>query len=161
MNSLNSSQDLLLDEQVAQFTDRVLSGNDEMEGEAMATDIELARLQKTILRLRVAAQVARPAPATTARLRQYLLAEWAKQRAADEKKAKTQNRRAWWPFQKNSLALGTVALIILVFALITLPNTVPVNLSGTATGSASAVIGVIIFGVVVIGVIFVWLTRRK
>lgn len=162
MSEPNESQDTQLDEQVAQFADKVLAGQGDASGShsTAPNDSELAQLQKTILRLHSASQAAQPTPTTTARIRQYVVAEWAKQKAEKERKAKAEKRASWWPLQKNTLAWGGAALAILILTLLVLPNTDPAgNLNGTALDSTMAVM--IGLGVLALGALIVWLTRRK
>src|SRR5512133_3069206 len=105
-----SSEEQALDDQLARFTDQVLSGN--MGGQAEMNDPELANLQQTTLRLQSALHeqsalwVDRPNPAVAARIRSRLHSEW--------KKAWQPSRTNW---QWTQLAVGGLFILFLAAAL--------------------------------------------
>jgi len=75
-----------LDDQLAYFTDRVLSGENETEMDENFDQAELAELQKTVLRIKAAAQAAQPGEATALRIRSRLLLEWKQGRQTQTRK---------------------------------------------------------------------------
>ena len=70
MDNFSKSPDQQLDNQLSEFTDQVLSSN---ENEAKVQEVinqdELAQLQKTVLRMKAAVQAARMSGATNACIR--------------------------------------------------------------------------------------------
>lgn len=64
-----------LDDQLAQFTESLVGEGDE-ERMLVAEDPELAKLQKTVLRMHQALGQAEPDPETAAEMRRELVAEW-------------------------------------------------------------------------------------
>ena len=158
MNKFSKPLDQELDEQLSKFADQVLSSN-ENEAVVQEEDIEqgeLAELQRTVLRLKVAVKTARTNDVTNARIRTRLLAEWKKTRQAE---LQTPKRFIWnWSLPRVALAGGFIVLIISsVIALLT-PSAVP--LVGTANGSQTWSPLFILAGIVII-VLLLWNNRQK
>jgi hypothetical protein len=144
-----------LDDQLAEFTDQILAGGDETQMDEVLDQAELMELQKTVLRLKTAAQAARPSRAVTARVRAQLLLEWKKGRQPEHPLSKF---FTWsWP----RLALAGGLAVLSVIAIFTLFFSTPLGapLMGTAEGPSVWAIVIILAGIVVIGLLF-WLDRH-
>jgi hypothetical protein len=157
MDNFSKSQDQQLDDQLSEFTDRVLSSdeNDSILREGIKQD-ELMELQKTALRLKAAVQIARMGGATNARIRTRLSEEW---EIAKQAEHQTPKRFNWnWSLPRTALAGGFAILII--FGVITLLNPLASPLIGTADGSQVWTPLFILVGVVII-VLLLWRDRYK
>ena len=79
----DKSQEQQLDNQLAEFTDQVLSDGNELNMQESTAQDELADLQKTVLRLKSAAEKARAGDEADERIRSRLMLEWKKARQAE------------------------------------------------------------------------------
>ena len=157
MDNFSKSPDQQLDNQLSEFTDQVLSSN---ENEAKVQEVinqdELAQLQKTVLRMKAAVQAARMSGATNACIRARLLEEWKKTRQAERT---IQKRLVWnWSLSRIALTGGFVILIIFSLTAIFIPSAT--SLIGTAHGS-QAWSPLFIFAGIVIIVLLLWHNRQK
>jgi cytochrome c-type biogenesis protein CcmH/NrfG len=99
------TDDQILDDQLASLTDQVLSGG-KIEQIEM-DDVEMERLQDTVMRIQNAFGAEEPDPAMAARIRTRLQMEW-----KDE--WQLQRHRTWrWP----QLALSGALLVLLLVSL--------------------------------------------
>lgn len=158
MNNLPESQEKLLDDQLAEFTDRVLSDGDEAKTLEALQPAELAKLKKNVLRLKAATAMARPSTATTARVRAQLLKDWKKTRQTEGLFGRLFGRPLAWPSARLALAGALAMLVILGFATTLIPG------SGTLTGAATSLQAwapaFILTGILLLALLF-WLDRRK
>ena len=146
-----------LDDQLAYFTDRVLSGENETEMDENFDQAELAELQKTVLRIKAAAQAAQPGEATALRIRSRLLLEWNKGRQV---LAQSPQRFIWpsWSLPRMVLAGGLVVLgVFVVVVLFFTPLAAP--LVGAAEGSPVWALLFIVVGIVIISLLL-WLDHH-
>ncbi len=155
MNNSSKLHEQQLDDQLSEFTDRVLSGkNEESMQEIMAQD-ELVELQQAVLFMKSAAQKARASGEADARIRNRLMMEWRKTRQADRP---TQKRFGWnWSMPRLAFAGGFVVLILL--SIVTLLDPAETSLTATAEGSQAWSPILIIAGIVFI-VLFFWHNRQ-
>lgn len=145
------------DNQLADFTDRVLEGR--MKPPASNADEELISLEKTILRLSSAFP---PEPLDDTRAKQMLARLKARVRREDEERAAAP---AFWKrlfdFQSNpqvGLIFAVAAAVIL--AVVVLPADQPPgsSTSGTAFSNVSFVTAAGLIGVLLV---LYWISRRK
>jgi sterol desaturase/sphingolipid hydroxylase (fatty acid hydroxylase superfamily) len=156
MDKFTSADSQKLDDQLAEFTDRVLSDMDEteMELDDLTNQVELAELKKTILRMKAAVRTAYPSDMAKARARTRLLMEW---KNTSQSKPKLFNFP--WSLPRISLVGGLVVLILVGFATFFLPPTSN-PLTATAEGSPVWAPIFIVVGIVIIS-IFLWLDRHN
>jgi hypothetical protein len=156
MDKFTSADERKLDDQLAEFTDRVLSDRDEteMESEDLTNQVELAELKKTILRMRAAVRTAQPSEMARERVRARLLLEWKKTSQPNSKHFN------WpWPLPRLSLVAGLVVLTLAgIVTFLVYPTSIP--LTGTAEGALVWAPILIVAGIVIIS-IFLWLDRHK
>ena len=149
MNKL--SQEQQLDDLLSEFTDQVLSDKNEANVQETMAQGELAELQKTVLRLKGAAQKARTNENAEVRIRSRLLMEWKKTRRPAPK------RLTWnWTFPRLALAGGFAALILFSAVTLLTPSTTP--LTGASDGSLTSPL-FILAGIVIIAY-FLWHNRH-
>jgi hypothetical protein len=140
-----------LDDQLSEFTDRVLSGENE---EIMAQD-ELVELQKAVLLMRSAAQKARASSEADAHIRGHLMTEWKKVRQAERQKSKGFN----WNWNMPRLALAGGFAVLILISVVSLLSPAETPLTATANGSQSWTPAIVILGIVIIVFIF-WRNRH-
>jgi hypothetical protein len=156
MNNFSKSQEQQLDYQLSEFTDQVLSGENEANMQDAINQDELADLQKTVLRMKTAAQTARTDNASNARIRSRLLTEWRNSKQTERQSSK---RFVWdWTLPRLALAGGFVVLIIFGAVTLLTPATTP--LMGTADGSQVWSPLFILAGIIVI-VLLLWRNRHN
>lgn len=152
---MNKSQEQHLDELLSQFTDQVLSEKNETDTQETMAQDELAELQKTVLRMKAAAQKARASDNADVRIRNRLMMEWKKSRQAERP---TPKRFSWnWTFPRLALAGGFAVLILVSAVALLAPSTTP--LTATADGSQTWSPLFIIAGIIIIVYIF-WHNRH-
>jgi hypothetical protein len=156
MNKSPKSHAEALDDQLADFADQVLAGENETSMDALPNQAELAELQKTILKMKTAVRAAHPSPETSARMRTRLLQAWEQEKQPVRPPSK---RFTWpWPLPRFALVGGLAVLSILgLLVLLSAPAGTP--LMGTADGSPILALLSIIVGLVIISV-FLWLDHR-
>jgi hypothetical protein len=145
-----------LDDELAEFTDRVLSDRDEteMELEASTNQVELAELKKTILRMKAAVRTADPSGTAKARVRARLLSEW-------KKTGQPSSKRLNWPWSLPRLSLvGGLAVLTLAGIVTFFSSPISTPLVGTAEGAPVWALIFIVVGIVIIS-IFLWLDRHN
>lgn len=153
--SKDKLQEQQLDNQLAEFTDQVLSNGNELDMQESTAQDELADLQKTVLRLKSAAEKARAGAEADARIRNRLLHEWKKARQEERAAKKLFN----WNLNMPRLALvGGFAVLVLI-GIVTLlpPATAP--LTATADGSRPWLPFLILAGIIIIALIL-WRNRH-
>jgi len=159
MDNFSKSQDQQLEDRLSEFTDLVLSKENEADMQQAINQDELAELQKTILRMKAAAQQARASGNADIRIRNRLQMEWKKSRQAELPAPK---RFTWnWTFPRLALTGGLVALIL--FGVVKyLPNTTTTSLAGAAEAAegSSNWSPLFIFAGIVIIVIVLWHNRH-
>lgn len=149
-----NKEEWLMNERLAEFTDRVLSeGNQTLEA-ADASNRELAELKKTVLRLKSAVETARIESKDKARIRSRLLTEWGKMQ-----KEKSGNALSpfQWNFLRLALAGGFLALVLFGAAALLLPANP--SLAGAAEGARPWSPLLILAGIVFI-VFILWRNRH-
>jgi len=156
-----------LDQQLANFTDEVLS-DAQLETQAMmAQNQELRALQEIVLRLKRAFGTRQPDEAMANRVRSNLIAAWRQQQSDPQRDAwwqrwyrriaGGQTGRVWRPIY----ALAVVIVVILATTLLFPASPAPGGgLPGAAGGLAGFIPALLILGVVLV-VVYIWLTRRK
>jgi anti-sigma-K factor RskA len=142
----------LLDDQLAEFTDQVLSDGNEMFSQE--TD-EMAELQKTVIRMKSAAQAAHADSEAKARIRSRVMMEWKKTQQAKQTTAKRFN----WNWNMPRLAFASGLAILILIGVVTLlpPTTTP--LTATADGSHPWSPFLVIAGIIII-VYILWRNRH-
>lgn len=141
------SRDQEIDEQIAMYTDQILSG-EKIERREM-NDVEVADLQRTVLRIRAAYRREQPDPLMVARIQNRLQVEW---------KEVWQERRATrrWP-QLVLFGALAVVLVVAVFA-----SGMPADnaLPGAADYFPPWAPVIVILGVILIAVL-IWIDHRR
>jgi hypothetical protein len=152
MADLSKSHEQQLDDQLSEFTDQVLSGENEAKMQETLNPNELAELQKTVLRMKAAAQTARTNDAAVARIRTRLLTEWKKDKQISK-------RFVWnWTLPRMALAGGFVILVIVGVITLFKPATTPL-MGAAAEGSQTGAPLFILAGIIVI-VLLLWNNRH-
>ena len=126
---MDKKEERLLDDRLAEFTDHVLSKGVEAAPPAEASNGELASLEKTVLRLKSAAETARVESKASARIRSRLLMEWGKTRGKKRKPSSPFQ----WNFSRLALAGGFLVLVLFGAVILFPPASSP--LVGAAEGS--------------------------
>jgi acyl-homoserine lactone acylase PvdQ len=150
----NEMREKQLDDQLADFTDRVLSDTSEANVQE-ANQNELAELQKTVLRLKSAAQTARADSKANARIRSRLMVEWKKDQQA--KRAADKGFNWNWNMPRLALAGGFVVLVLVGVVTLLPPSSTP--LTATAGGLRAWSPFLVLAGIIVIVIIF-WHNSR-
>jgi hypothetical protein len=150
MNKSSKSQEQELDDLLSKFTDQVLSDENEASmQETMAQD-ELDKLQRTVLRMKAAAQKARASDNADVRIRNRLLLEWKNSRQTERP---TPKRFTWnWTFPRLALAGGFAVLILISVVTLLPPLTAPL----TATSDGSPISPLFIIAGIVIIAYLLW-----
>jgi len=155
MNKFSKPQEQQLDDLLSEFADRVMSGENETNMQETIAQGELAELQKTVLRMKAAAQKARTTDNADVRIRNRLLMEWKKAREAERPAPK---RFIWnWTFPRLALAGGLAVLIIFSAVTLLTPSAAP--LTATSSGSQPWSPLFIIAGLVIIALLL-WHNRH-
>jgi hypothetical protein len=155
-----------LDQQVAEFADKVLAGSDDMTLPPSAGSEDLVKMQKAIMQLKSAARAAHPDSSTSDRIRRNVLAEW--QKNPRQEPSPFQRFMAFWTLPRLA---GGLAVIVVAGVLINLaPAISPDILAGAAgvnqnapnapPGAAPFVMAVIILSMIVLSVL-IWFNRRR
>jgi anti-sigma factor RsiW len=154
VNKSSKSQEQQLDDLLSNFTDQVLSDENAADMQEMMAQHEMAELQKTVLRLKAAAQKARTSDNADVRIRNRLLMEWKKTRQAERPAPK---RFTWnWTFPRLALAGGLAVLILIGAVTLISPSTTP--LTATSAGSSTSPLFIIV-GIVIIAYLL-WHNRH-
>ena len=166
---LNSKK---LDEQLADFTDKLLSEDQTMDVAALTSqDSELQALQKTVMLLRKAVTEQQPSSGMSNRIRSGLVDEW-RQMGTDERREPARGldwgrdllRRLGQPFshqRRRNLALGfVVVMVALLLVVVLLTQDSGFNLTAAA-GMGDLGLPLILALVLVGGGILWWLFRSK
>lgn len=155
-----------LDDLLAGFSDKALTGSDMMATKPLAKYDELEKLQKTVLQLQSAVQAAQPNPVTSARIRQNLMEEWQKNMPPEP--SALQRFIAFWSLPRLAL-VGCVVAVLALFISNKLDMTGADELSGSAgvatpaaavTGNGSSFLILIVFGIIALS-LFAWFIRRR
>ncbi len=155
MDNLSKSQDQFLDDQLSEFTDRLLSGENETGRQETVSDRELSKLQESVVRVKAAIQQARPNPTVSIRIRTRLLKEW-KQQTNPPKRFLLKD--FFWPFPRLAIAGGALIAFILSVTTFFIPATP--WLPGAAGGFQTWTPFFILVGVILI-VLFFWFDHRS
>jgi hypothetical protein len=153
MDKFPKPEDRQLDDRLSEFTDRVLSDKNEANSQETMAQGELAELQKTVLRMKAAAQKVRESGDAGARIRTNLMMEWKKTRQHPAPKRFIRN----WTFPRLALAGGFAVLIIFSVVTLIAPSTTP--LTATSNGSQIWSPIFILAGIVIIALIL-WHNRH-
>ena len=157
MDNFSKSREQQLEDRLSEFTDLVLSQENEADMQQAINQDELAELQKTILRMKAATQKARASGNADIRIRNRLQMEWKKSRQAERPAPK---RFTWnWTFPRLALTGGLVALIL--FGVVKyLPTTNSLAGAAEKAGGSSNWSPLFIFAGIVIIVILLWHNRH-
>jgi hypothetical protein len=150
MNKSSKLQEQELDDLLSKFTDQVLSDENEASMQEMMAQDELDKLQRTVLRMKAAAQKARTSDNADVRIRNRLLMEWKNSRQAEHP---TPKRFTWnWTFPRLALA-GGFAVLILISVVTLLP---PLAAPLTATSDGASISPLFILAGIVIIAYLLW-----
>jgi hypothetical protein len=153
-----------MDEELAEFTDRILS--DQSVGEIDAVNDELRSLKDTVSRLKLAAKTP-SSERTKQKIEEHLVNEWRKNPGLPEKKAD-----AWQKFLPGSrpsqnrqqprwvFASALVAIFLVIFWVFPLSQLIAPNLQATAgDNNQYQLVLFIVAAVLVVGLL--WFGRNK
>jgi hypothetical protein len=158
MDKLPESHDQHLDDELSKFTDRLLSGGDEIKARETMQDHDLAELKRTAIRMKAAARMARPSASVSTRVRARLLREWKEQAAQPKRLAFFKALFEPMSVPRFAMLGGTVILLLLSVVTLIVPTTTP--LPGAAVSVNTWAPLFIFFGIVLIILIF-WFDRRR
>lgn len=158
MNELPKSQDKLLDERLSDFTDLLLSGGDDMITQEAAKDDGLIELKQTAMRMKVAAQMARPSSTVSARVRTRLLKEWKLQSQQPKRFGLLKSLFSPMPSPRYAMAGGLVILLLLSIVTFFAPGTT--SLTGAAVGFHAWTPFLILLGIILV-IVLAWFDRRQ
>jgi hypothetical protein len=158
MDKLPESHDQHLDDELAEFTDRLLSSGDEIKAQKTVNDDSLTELKRTAIRMKTAARMARPSASVSARIRARLLREWKEQSAQPKRLAFFKALFEPMSVPRFAMLGGTVILLLLSVVIFIVPTTSP--LPGAAVSVNTWAPLFIFFGIVLIILIF-WFDRRR
>ena len=155
MSKLPESHDQYLDDQLAEFTDQLLSDEGGSDLQGSTNDDSLAALKQTAIRMKAAARTAQKGSAVSAHIRARLLKEW--------KQQTTQSKGISWklffqPAPRFALAGGLVVLLLLSIFTVYTPDSSP--LTGAAMELKAWMPLFVLLGLILV-IILIWLDRRK
>jgi hypothetical protein len=162
LSSYNDDQD----DQLAEFTDRLLHG-EEVEMTLAEQSQELHDLQQTVARF--ANLAGRPSPAMSQRIHGNLAAEWRRINKVEQPESfwvrgwnKVMGRGWQSAHQRQRVASLALALAVLMLVFISAPFISPngESLLSAAGGSAALAISLVILGVA-LGSLIWWFIRRR
>lgn len=169
MSGERSSRERWLDEQLAEFTDRLLASEPGLQ--PSAADPELRALQEMVARLKRLLADPQLDPEAIERLQAQILVTWQRQHretsAADEPRRSFSERLRTWlapaPSRRSRWALGlslvAIAALGLLLALF-LPADAPLGWLGTATGDEAFWPLAVLAGLLLlVGIIWLWRSR--
>lgn len=165
MNEHSGSKANQLDNQVADFVDRVLAG--ESLDELATQDMELQKYQRVIVLMGRVLEEKQPDQVIVEKIKNVVVAEWQKINYQEKAQSENQSRiiypRSIWRSSRNlqrNFALGLVAVSFIVILVAYLFSPMfGTDLPGAADqGNISAYI---IFLGVILFLISIWLLRRK
>lgn len=143
-----------LDEQIAEFTDRVLETSEEIIMDDINQANELAKLQRTILVLRAAAKNAQPDENVRARIHKNL--QVAVRTGQPKEKAIPRQRKI------SGIAFASGFALLVLFGLVLVPlYGAEAPLTGTAEGSPTWLPFIIIIAGVAIIALLAWFNRQR
>jgi hypothetical protein len=160
MNKRGLSDAQKLDEQLAAFTDQVLSKDEVVEMmEDSSQQDEFIKLQKAVLRIKSATQKAYPGVDTRERIRNHLLAEW---EAGNKLKVSAfKDRFGLQKFPAITLAGGFAFVVLLGFLLIFWPLPEYMPLGATAGDGPVSLIPFFVFMGVAAVAIILWFRHKR
>ncbi|MDX9990504.1 MAG: hypothetical protein RBS68_00515 [Anaerolineales bacterium] len=144
-----------LDEQIAEFADQILATDEDIDMKNFDQADELINLQKTILSMKAAVEIARPDKTTRARIRRNLILLTSQEENPAPQAARQKLRR----ISGIALASGFALIIFLGIVLMPFQESNP-PLTGAAQLSQPWIPILVILGVVTI-VIISWLNRQR
>lgn len=154
--------DQRLDNQLAEFTDRLLQGAKDVS--LSTQDAELRALQNTVKMLKTAVVDDQPSQEVAGRIGASLQREWQKQhpvRKNDDALASfKQFLRRPGRVAPRTFALGFAAMFVLALVIFYLSPALSSPPTGTAGGSSGLIPLAAIVVVVVVGLIWFWRSRR-
>ncbi|MBL8100038.1 MAG: hypothetical protein JNK81_12700 [Anaerolineales bacterium] len=153
-----SQHDINKDNQLADFTDKVLQGK--MNQPASSSDLDLLRLEETILRLKHTLPTD-DAP-NAAKTKQMLVRLKARMKR-EEETAKIPFWKKLFDFQSNpQVGMILAVAMILIIAVITVPSLEPSG-RNTITGTADSSTNILLIGGGLVGLLLMvyWIFRRK
>jgi hypothetical protein len=158
-----------LDDALAAFSDRLLSGELSGSQEMFAQDQELRELQETAVRLHRAFESAEPPQAMADRIHDNLVAEWREAGLGVEqipfwrRWLQSDRRPADVPIARRrpayALAMAAAIVLLGILASLLIPTIAP-ELTSTAGGGGDMFWLIFVLGIVVAGVVW-WGARRK
>ena len=150
-----------LDDQLAEFTDRLLAGEKAEEFPMSTSNTELASYQEVVQRMQRSVVVP-PAPALREKIRARLVAEW-KNAGFQQAASPGVQRRGWLRLTRGGrrqtlyrFAFVMVVVLLASFFLFPLDS----GLSGTSGGQSSLVFFIVIILVFLLG-FFLWVFSRR
>lgn len=171
-----TTEDRRLDDQLAEFTDQVLSRESTGEPQMAPETEELRKLQEVVLRLKENGTQRTTSPSFAARLRAVLQEEWRHAGLASQNNqpaqpgflkkfiqdATQEMHRYVEQSQPRTLALqfGAVLVVVLLVAAMILPPDSGGVLTGAA-GTGAAIVPIIIVGGLLLVAIVIYLGRPK
>lgn len=144
-----------LDERIAEFADQILATDEDIDMKNFDQADELINLQKTILSMKAAVEIARPDKTTRARIRRNLILLTSQEENPAPQAARQKLRR----ISGIALASGFALIIFLGIVLMPFQESNP-PLTGAAQLSQPWIPILVILGVVTI-VIISWLNRQR
>jgi hypothetical protein len=158
MNKLPRPDAQNFDEQLAVFTDLVLSQDEIVETmEEAEQQVELQKLQETVLRMKFATRQALPDVEIRERIRRNLLAEW--QSGSRSASAGQKGASGLRKFPAISLAGGFALILLLGVLLVSLPDNAP--LSAAAGDGSPGWMPFFIFAGAIVVAIVLWFRHKR
>lgn len=158
MNKLPKPEAQNFDEQLAAFTDLVLSQDEIVEmTEETEQQVELQKLQETVLRMKFAARQALPDVKIRERIRKNLLSEWQSgNRSASAGQKGVSGLRK---FPAITLAGGFALILLIGVLLVSLPDNAPLN-AAAGDGSPGWMPFFIFTGAIAIAIVL-WFRHKR
>lgn len=156
-----------MDEELAEFTDRILSGQSAEETTATITvDEALYPLENTVSQLKAAAKNPHP-QATMQRIEKQLINEWHKNQSLAEKKSLARkNFWSGWRFWKNqplprlALAFALIAIFLIVILIFPVSQLITPNIQASAGGTNQYQLSLFIVAAILV-ISLLWFGRNK
>jgi hypothetical protein len=153
-----------LDDQLVEFTDRLLAGETTEEFPMDTPSTELSSYQEIVLRMKHVAGEVTPAPALREKIRARLVAEW--QKAGFQQAASPKIQPRGWVKSTRSgrrqflYRLAFVMVVVLLASFFLFPH-LDSGLSGASGGQSSWLYFIVIALVILLGFALWWYSRRR
>jgi len=165
MDNRSQSEEIQMDDQMAEYTDQLMDGKKPDEINISAYSLELRELADTVTMVMRVLGFTKPGETLNEHIRARIVNEWGQQDAqlAQERKhrpSKVSHWRSSGSKQRVTVLRFSLAIaFVIILSLLVYPYLSP-NLPATAEGSINLVVWILLI-VCIIGLMILWFLRRK